>query len=311
MAHVIQLAIGEFMSSLGVKERTKSWKAHERDQQFGDIESTDIGKSQRLRNEGNARITRVLAMKPGLAKIIEKGSIWNISESTKTDLCIAANACGIDYTETWSSKLVHWLSKSYSSNYHTTYYECENTVEFNRRVAWASPPITRIHPGVAQRPKIQWKPATRYNIRWMHHVQARDICLKAIPILDSVDITMAYSYFATSNRGIQWQVRSHGLRFMSFGDHDDTMDRRHIYLREVCVTEAVHIFIRSHTNDWAICHFSTHPQSFKEAVINWEVGQGNRSQSWWRGFVYDVISVAVSGICGKRNLCETLVTVSQ
>ena len=45
MAHVIQLALGAVMSSLGVKGRTKSWEAHERDQLFGENESTDIGKS--------------------------------------------------------------------------------------------------------------------------------------------------------------------------------------------------------------------------------------------------------------------------
>jgi len=72
MAHVIQLASGAFMSSLSVKGHTKSWEAHERNQQFGDNESIDIGKSQRLRKEGNARINKVSAMKPGLAKIIEK-----------------------------------------------------------------------------------------------------------------------------------------------------------------------------------------------------------------------------------------------
>jgi len=48
MAHVIQLALGAFMSSLGVKGRTKSWEAHERDQQFGENNSIDIGKSQRF-----------------------------------------------------------------------------------------------------------------------------------------------------------------------------------------------------------------------------------------------------------------------
>jgi hypothetical protein len=48
MAHDIQLALGAFMSSLSVKGRTKSWEAHERDQPFGEIESIDIGKSQRL-----------------------------------------------------------------------------------------------------------------------------------------------------------------------------------------------------------------------------------------------------------------------
>jgi len=72
MAHVIQLPLGAFMSSLGVNGRTKSWEAHERNQQFGENGSIDIGKSQRLRKEGNARINKVSAMKPGLAKMIEK-----------------------------------------------------------------------------------------------------------------------------------------------------------------------------------------------------------------------------------------------
>jgi len=66
MAHVIQLAFGAFMSSLGVKCRTKSCEAHERDQQFGENESIDVGKSQRLPKEGNAGINKVLAMRPGL-----------------------------------------------------------------------------------------------------------------------------------------------------------------------------------------------------------------------------------------------------
>jgi len=46
MAHVIQLGLGAFMSSLGVKGRTQSWEAHERDQQFGKNERILIGKSQ-------------------------------------------------------------------------------------------------------------------------------------------------------------------------------------------------------------------------------------------------------------------------
>jgi len=72
MAHIIQLALGAFMSRLGVKDRTKSWETHEHDQQFGENESIDIGKSQRLRKEGDARINKVSAMRPGLAKMIEK-----------------------------------------------------------------------------------------------------------------------------------------------------------------------------------------------------------------------------------------------
>ena len=72
MAHVIQLASGAFMSSLSVKGGTKSSEANERDQHFGENEIIDIKKSQRLRKEGNARINKVSAMRPGLAKIIEK-----------------------------------------------------------------------------------------------------------------------------------------------------------------------------------------------------------------------------------------------
>jgi hypothetical protein len=60
------------MSRLGVKGRTKSWEAHESDPQFGENEIIDIGNCQRLRKEGNARITKVSAMRPGLAKILEK-----------------------------------------------------------------------------------------------------------------------------------------------------------------------------------------------------------------------------------------------
>jgi hypothetical protein len=71
MVHVIQLALGAFMSTLGVKGHTKSCVAHEHNQQFGENESIDIGKSQRLRQQGNARINKVSAMRPGLAKIIE------------------------------------------------------------------------------------------------------------------------------------------------------------------------------------------------------------------------------------------------
>jgi len=72
MAHVIRLALGAFMSSFGVKGCTRSWEAHECDPQCGENESIDVGKSQRLRKEGNARINKVSAMRPGLAKIIEK-----------------------------------------------------------------------------------------------------------------------------------------------------------------------------------------------------------------------------------------------
>jgi len=60
------------MSSFGVIGRTKCLEAHKSDQQIGENESIDIGNSQRLPIEDNAQLNEVLAMRPGLAKIIEK-----------------------------------------------------------------------------------------------------------------------------------------------------------------------------------------------------------------------------------------------
>jgi hypothetical protein len=95
-----------------VKGHTKFWEAHQHDQQFGENESIDIGKSQRLRKGGNARINKVSAMRPGLAKRIEKVGISTYFESAETDLHIAENACCSDYANTWSWKQVYLLSKS-------------------------------------------------------------------------------------------------------------------------------------------------------------------------------------------------------
>jgi len=39
MVHAIQCALGAFMSSLGIKDLTKSWEAHEGDQQFGGMKA--------------------------------------------------------------------------------------------------------------------------------------------------------------------------------------------------------------------------------------------------------------------------------
>jgi len=67
----------------------------------------NISKSQRIRNEGKDTINKVLAMRPALAKIIEKVHISRQFESPETDLHIAASAYSIDYDDTGSSKWVH------------------------------------------------------------------------------------------------------------------------------------------------------------------------------------------------------------
>jgi len=184
MAHVIELAQGGFMSSHGVKGRTKSWEAHECDQQFGANESINIGKSQKLRKEGNARIKKVSAMRPGLAKILEKVCISRYFESLETDLHIAENACCIYYADTWSSKPVHWRLKSQSPHDSTNNYGCEDKLELHTAVAWASLPIVRIHLWVAFKSKIQQLLATLHNTGSMHHYPVCHGSFKAIPIFD-------------------------------------------------------------------------------------------------------------------------------
>jgi len=149
MAYLIQLALGEFISSLGVNCRIKSQEAHECDQQCGENKSTDIGKSERLRTVGNARMYNGSAMRPGLAKIIEKVRISWYFENAETDLHIAEIACCIDYTDTWSSKRVYRLSQSQSPDHSTTHHGWEETFELDSGVARGRLLMMWIHMRVA------------------------------------------------------------------------------------------------------------------------------------------------------------------
>jgi len=207
MAHVIQLALGAFMSSLVVKSHTRFWEAYQRDQQFGENESIDTGKSQRLRKEGNPRINIVSAMRPDLANIIEKVSISRYFESSETNFHNAENTGYIDYTNTWLSKRLHLLSQSHIPHHGTTYSGCEDSLELDTGVAWGSLTITRIHPGVAPQSKIQWKPATLHNTGWMDHRQVDHGRFEAIPILDPVEIGEIYGHIASRYHSPQWHVR--------------------------------------------------------------------------------------------------------
>jgi hypothetical protein len=71
IAHIYLLDLGTFRPSLRINGGTKSCKAHECDQQFGENKITDIWKRQRLGKEGNARTNKVSAMRLDLAKILE------------------------------------------------------------------------------------------------------------------------------------------------------------------------------------------------------------------------------------------------
>jgi len=156
-------------------------------------------------------------MRPGLPKIIGKVRISRHFQRPETDYHIAENNCCVDYTDTWSSKWVHWLSKGRCTNSSRTYYACENMVEFDIAVAWASLPITRIQPRVVEESNIQWLPATLHNTGWMHNRQVHHASFQAVPILDPVDVEEAYSYSASCHHRLQWNVQSCRQRDASFG----------------------------------------------------------------------------------------------
>jgi len=309
MAHVIQLVLGAFMSNVGVKGCTKSLEAHERDQQSGENESTNIGKSQRQQKEGNARLNMVSAMRPGLAKMIEQVCISRHSERSESNLHIAENACCVDYTDTWSSKPFHWLSRGQSTNHSTTCDGCENTVEFDSGVAWASLPIMRIHLPVAEESKIQRLQATLHKTGWMDNGQVHHGSFEAIPILDPVDVEMAYSYFASCHHCLQWHVWSYWWLCVSFGWEQDAMEGRIVLRCKGCAAEAVQILWWRHSNDRSVSHFGTYPWAFPEVANIQEVCQGEAYKSQGRDFLNYPIQGNLSGVCRERILCQTSTNV--
>jgi len=267
IAHVIQLALAAFMSSLSVKGHTKSWEAHERDQQFGENESIDIWKSQRLRKEGNVRITKVSAMRPGSAKIIEKVRISWYFESPEADHHKAENACCINYANTWSPKRVYLPSKSQTENCSTSDYGCEDTLELYSGVARARLPLTGIHPCLASEPQIRWISATIHNSGWMDDCQVCHGSIEAISILDPLDVEEAYSQIASCYYSEQWHVQSYGWRDVSFRQEEDSIEGRLVDRCEVSLTEALQILRRSDSHDGHASDCRAYPWSFQQVEI--------------------------------------------
>ena len=90
-------------------------------------------------------------------------------------------------------------------------------MEINTGVGWVGLPIPTIHTPVAEESKIQWLLAALHNPRWMDHRQVCDGCVKAIPVLDPMDVEKAYSDSASGYRCSEWYVQSYGRRYASFG----------------------------------------------------------------------------------------------
>jgi len=206
-------------------------------------------------------------MKPGLAKIIENVRISWYFGSPEIDLPIAENACCIDYTDTWSSKWVHWLSKCQSSHRGTTDYGCEDTVELNTGDARAPELITGIHTRVALKSNIRWLLATFQNSRWVDHCELCHGSFEAISILDPIDVNEAYSHIASQYHTEQWHVCSQGRHDASFGQEEDSIEGRLVLCCEVSLTEVVEILRWSDSNHRHAAHFCIYPRSFSEVAI--------------------------------------------
>ena len=299
------------MRSLGVRGRTNYSQAHERNQQVGENNNIDIGRCQWLWQEGNARINKVSAMKPGLAKIIEKVRISWYFESPEADLHLAENACCIHYANTWSPKRVHWLSKSQSPHGSTSHYGCKDTFELYSGVARAHLPIMGIHTQVASKPKLRWIPATIHNSGWMDDFQVSHGSIEAILILGPMDVEGAYSHIASRHHIVKWHVRSNGWRDASFSQEEDTTEERLVLCSEVSSTEAFQILCSSDSTDRHASDLRSHPRSFPEVAIIYDVGQGNAYQRWGRDILHYTIPRGVSEVCREWIQCQTLTCAGQ
>jgi hypothetical protein len=78
MGHIIHLALAVSLCSVSIYGCTKSWEAHEPNQQVEENQSLDFGISQRLWQQGDAEINKGWAVKPCLAKYIGESMYFKI-----------------------------------------------------------------------------------------------------------------------------------------------------------------------------------------------------------------------------------------
>jgi len=180
---------------------------------------------------------------------------------------MAENAAGIDYTDTGSLKRVRWQSNCPSRNRSTTCYGCENRLEFDTGVAWASLQITTIDRQVAHTSRMQRSLATLHNTGYMDHRQGWHGKFSTNLELGLVDVKEAYRYSPSQYHCHQCHVWSYGWHFVSFRYEEDSTEVKPLLHPEVCATEVVTILSCIYPNDGYASHFSTDPRSFLQVAI--------------------------------------------
>jgi len=226
MASIIRLALGAFISRHRGKCLTKCLEAHEHNQQFGENACIDIGKSQRLRKEGNARINKVLTIRWDLAKLIEKLHIAKSYGYAVTGLHIEENDYWIDYTYTNLSERDHWLSTSQSMSWSAINYECESPVHFDTGVAWVYSPLISIHSQGAQESNTLSIPVTHHYGWLIDHCQVPCWSFQFALRLDPVEVEKAYGDSPSTVSQVQGHVWSSGWPCVSFNSAEYSLGER-------------------------------------------------------------------------------------
>jgi len=196
MEHVIQPAQGAFMTSLGVKRCTKSWEAWAQSPIWREWKCRHWEESKTLKR-GQCKNQSGVGHETRFSKDNWESMYFKIFWKSWNDLDIAESACSIDYADTWLTKRVHWLSKTNSLHRSTTNFVCEDIMELDTGVAWASLPISEIQPQVTAKSKLQWLLATLHNTGWMNHCQVHHGSFESFPILNPVDVNEAYGDIAS------------------------------------------------------------------------------------------------------------------
>jgi len=128
-------------------------------------------------------------------------------------------------------------------------------------------PLTEFDSQVASEPKITQIPGTIHNSGWMDDCQVYHGSIEGISILDPLDVEEIYSHIASCYHSVQWQVRSHGLRDVSFGQEEASIEWRLGHRCGVTLTEAFQILRWSDSNDGHASNFRAYPQSFQDVAI--------------------------------------------
>ena len=116
---------------------------------------------------------------------------------------------------------------------------------------------------------------TLQNSGLLDHCKVCHGSVKAMLILDTVDVQEACSHIASRHHSVQWHVRSHGWCDASFGYDQHWVQRRFVLCCEVSSTEGLQIIHWSDSNDGQAPHFGTYPHYVRDVIILQKVGHGN------------------------------------